>query len=98
MGQSSISVTVIVPVAQNHTKNLQTAFATQSENEKTNHCNVPIQHQEVFHMRSSEEALLDSCCSANVVERQWKDTFIDAISDEDKTDVRHLKGCNCPAD
>jgi len=43
-------------------------------------------------MRSGEEALLDSCCSANVMGKQWKDIFIDAMSDEDKADVKYSNG------
>ena len=62
------------------------------EAEQANICDIPIEHEELFHMRSSEEALLDSCCSANVMGKQWKDVFIDAMSDEDRNEIRHFKG------
>ena len=75
-------------------ENLQSALVTETEKaeEEVNKCDIPIQHHEVFHMRSSEEALLDSCCSANVMGKQWKDIFIDAMSNEDKAEVRYIKG------
>ena len=73
-------------------ENLQDVHATDTEKEEEcDICDVPIQHQEVFHMRSSEEALLDSCCSANVMGKQWKDIFIDAMSDDDRNEIRHMK-------
>ena len=41
---------------------------------------------------SGKEALLTSCCSSNVMGKQWKDIFIDAMSYEDKFSIRHFKG------
>ena len=73
-------------------ENLQIANDQGKKEEEANQCNVPIQHQEIFHMRSGEEALLDSCCSSNVMGKQWKDIFIDAMPDEDKASIRQSKG------
>lgn len=75
-------------------ENLQNvnATATEEADEDANICDIPIKHQEVFLMRSSEEALLDSCCSANVMGKQWKDIFIDAMSNEDKSEICYYKG------
>ena len=86
----------MVQVVQNLTKisrkSVNVAGNENLEAEEANICDIPIKHEEVFHMRSSEEALLDSCCSANVMGKQWKDIFIDAMSDEDKSEIRHFKG------
>ena len=83
----------MVPYVQSLTKIFKVLLSLETEKaeEEVNKCDIPIQHHEVFLMRSSDKALLDSCCSANVMGKQWKDIFIDAMSNEDKAEVDILK-------
>ena len=46
--------------------------------------------KEVFVTDITEECLLDSCCTSNVMGQQWKDQFFTNFSDEDLSDVKVL--------
>ena len=57
-------------------------------------CDVDIDQEEVFMMENSNEALLDSCCTANVMGVDWRDNFFACLSEDDQNEIKFLQPHN----
>ena len=68
-------------------ENQQKVFQTE-DHEEVNKCDVNIEVNEVFRMEVNDEALLDNCCSANVMGKKWGDTYINGLSEEERREVK----------
>ena len=70
-------------------ENLQGAYQTDVMEEKVLKCE---ELQDVFAVGdASDECLLDSCCTFNVMGQSWKDRFFENFSDEDLKEVKAEK-------
>ena len=51
-----------------------------------------IGQEEVFIMENSNESLLDSCCTANVMGVDWRDKFFPSLSEDDhQNEIKFLQ-------
>ena len=66
----------------------------QSMYKDANKCDIDICQEEVFIMRNSNEALLRSCCTADVMGVDWRDKFFASLSKDDQTEIKFLQPQN----
>ena len=45
-------------------------------------------------MENSNEALLDSCCTANVMGVDWREKFFASLSEDDQNEIKFLQSQN----
>ena len=56
-----------------------------------NKCDIDTAQEDVYIMKNSNEALVDSCCTANLMGVDWRDKIFAGLSKDDQHEIKFLQ-------